>query len=114
MTRRRWSLLAKRAIKSQQLAPPQLRLLTQSPKQKLADVDGYYFDDTARRDIRIYLIDSGLDPKHKVCTFRLVPRSSVPTPWFFGVEADFNNAGIRLYRGRVVFHGSFRANGQIG
>ena len=53
-----------RAITSQKPAPSSLRMITQADGQTEFP-DGYYYDESAGKDIRIYVIDSGVQPDHE-------------------------------------------------
>ncbi|KAG8529632.1 uncharacterized protein KY384_005112 [Bacidia gigantensis] len=53
----------KRSTTSQKPAPSSLRMITQA-KGQTDFPDGYYYDDTAGANTRIYIIDSGLDKTH--------------------------------------------------
>ena len=55
----------KRAITSQTPAPSALRMITQATGQP-AFPDGYYYDESAGSNIHLYVIDSGVNPDHKV------------------------------------------------
>lgn len=47
-------------------SPDQLKVLSQAPDQALKDVEGYTYDDTAGKDVRVYIIDSGVNLDHPV------------------------------------------------
>ena len=51
---------------SQVPASNHLRVISTAEGQKWEDQDGYHYDDTAGKGIRLYSIDSGLNPDHEV------------------------------------------------
>ena len=55
----------RRALTSQKPATSALRLISQAKGQDELP-DGYYFDDSAGENVRIYVIDTGLDKTHEV------------------------------------------------
>lgn len=127
-TTKRRRRLTRRAATSQVPAPAHLKMVTQSKGKKLSDLDGYYYDDTAGRGIRVYVIDTGLDSAHKVCAFAFLFLSflkreifSIPSSPYMtssrilrSIEAECGGAGIRLDRCGVAIRGSFRIHGKIG
>ena len=58
--------LTKRAIVHEQTALGEMLFISQPPNTNLIDLDHYNFDDSAGKDISLYIIDSGANKDHSV------------------------------------------------
>ncbi len=47
-------------------SPDQLKVLSQAKDQALKDVEGFTYHETAGQDVRVYIIDSGVNLTHPV------------------------------------------------
>lgn len=60
------SIFGKRAIVNEKTALGEMIFISQPPKTNLIDLDYYNFDDSAGKDVSLYLIDSGANTDHSV------------------------------------------------
>ena len=60
------STFGKRAIVHEQTALGEMLFISQPERTNLIDLDCYNFDDSAGKDVSLYLIDSGANTEHPV------------------------------------------------